>query len=304
MLSGVLKKYAASHGLKIAKGIAYGNLYGFVTTLAIDAGAVRIDFATKFADPVQKTAFLDAVSAVDMKKEYKVQRFVVQDDRLVLFCADGIGSMDRMDKLLQWFTALLVQFGASGVQSCTYCGAGLSAGRWVLMDGTAYFLHESCSQNLAGRIEAGNTRRKEEDTGSYAAGFVGAVGGAVLGAIVWALVLLMGYVAALVGLLIGFLSEKGYDLFKGKQGKGKVAILIVAVVLGVFLGTVGGYIGLFMKEVGTGYPLWDYIAASAAFLMENPSDLLMGLLFAGLGVFALLRKTGKAVADDKLTYLD
>ena len=37
--------------------------------------------------------------------------------------------------------------------------------------------------------------------------------------------------AAVGGLLIGFLALKGYDLFKGKQGKGKVAILIVIVLL-------------------------------------------------------------------------
>jgi len=53
----------------------------------------------------------------------------------------------------------------------------------------------------------------------------------------WAVVLNLGYVASLVGLLIGFLALKGYDLLKGKQGKGKVAILIVAIVFGVLLGT-------------------------------------------------------------------
>ena len=66
---------------------------------------------------------------------------------------------------------------------------------------------------------------------------LGMAAGAALGAVVWAIVLSFGYIASLVGLLIGFLAEKGYSLCKGRQGKGKIAILILAVVFGVVLGT-------------------------------------------------------------------
>ena len=128
--------------------------------------------------------------------------------------------------------------------------------------------------------------------------------GAALGAIVWAIVLSFGYIASLVGLLIGFLAEKGYNLCKGKQGKGKIAILILAVVFGVVLGTLlaesYGLFDLINSGMVSGLEISD-IPETILYLLVNDGEYLgivlknvaMGLFFAALGVFALLRQTGK-----------
>ena len=124
----------------------------------------------------------------------------------------------------------------------------------------------------------------------------------------------MGYVASVVGLLIGFLALKGYDLLKGKQGKGKVAILIVVIILGVLLGTFAAEMFTVITMINDGELNLEIAEAPLlvlAVLIEDPEyagavggNALMGLLFAALGVFSLLKKAGKAVAGTKVKNLE
>ena len=156
-------------------------------------------------------------------------------------------------------------------------------------------------------LDAENQERIDEDGGSYLTGFLGALGGALIGAIVWAVVLLLGYVASLVGLLIGFLAEKGYNLAKGKQDKGKIAILVIVIVLAVLLGTVAADAISLAQMINSG-ELYEYtygdIPLLILFLLLNDVEYLMvtvkncgmGLIFAALGVFGLLRNAKKEVS--------
>ncbi len=303
MIGSGMKKFAKENGMTVASGVAYGNYQGFAATFSEGSGYKRVDFATRFTDPVQKTMFMDALNGVNLQKTFRIQNLGVADKRIQIIFQDTVGTMNKIREFLNWFVPLLRQFGAAPIQICSHCGMEVTSGRWILMDGTAYFLHDACSRSLAEQINAGNAQRKAEDTGSYLTGFLGAVGGAIIGAVLWAVILVAGYVASLAGLVIGFLSQKGYDLLKGKQGKGKIAILIVAILLGVFLGTVGGYVVMLIMQEGMGYGIGAYIAVALEVLVENPGDLLLGLLFAGLGVFGILINAGKSVADEKFTYL-
>ena len=175
-------------------------------------------------------------------------------------------------------------------------------------------MHESCAQRVQGQLESDNRQRKESDTGSYAGGALGAVLGALLGSVVWALVLAGGYVASIVGFVIGWLAEKGYNLLKGKQGKGKVVILILAVILGVLVGTIAPDVVTLAGMINNGelpgntygdIPLLlvDIMILDSEYMSAVIGNALLGLLFAALGVFALLRKTGAAVADTKFKKL-
>ena len=119
--------------------------------------------------------------------------------------------------------------------------------------------------------------------------------------------------ASIVGLLIGWLAEKGYNLLKGKQGKGKVAILIVAIIIGVLLGTFAADAITLAEMINSNELALEYsqipgflvvmLAESEEYAAGTVSNILLGLLFAGLGVFALLRKAGKEVADTKFVDL-
>ena len=137
--------------------------------------------------------------------------------------------------------------------------------------------------------------------GSYAKGALGALIGALIGAIVWAVVYMLGVIAGIVGLLIGWLAIKGYDKMGGKQSKSKIVILIVCIIIGVLVGTYVGLIadcyselsdfGLTMDQIIE--IVNDTVAHNSELRGEVIRDVVMGLAFAGLGVFSLLRNEAK-----------
>jgi hypothetical protein len=227
---------------------------------------------------------------------------------------DNPGTMKKLRMFLEWILPLLRQYGATEVNTCAECGCELSGCRWILIDGVAYPMHSACAEKVKRDIAAEEEAQKQEIQGSYVRGAVGAFAGATLGAVAWAVVLMLGFVASLVGLLIGWLSEKGYTLLKGKQGKGKIVVLIAAIVFGVLIGTLGGYVASVYVEISKEAPgmlsfsdipqLVEFLLVFEETKIAMIKDVLLGLLFAGLGVFALLRKAGKEVSGTKVIDLE
>ncbi|MGN1020126.1 MAG: hypothetical protein ACI4O7_07105 [Aristaeellaceae bacterium] len=145
----------------------------------------------------------------------------------------------------------------------------------------------------------------EEPQGSMVMGILGAALGALIGAVIWALVGMAGYIVSVVGLLTAFLASKGYDLLHGRQGKIKVVVLLVCVILAVLLGN-AGTVAMEIHQVYTeeGYSM--YITESTFFQLMVPAlledsdfigaiikDSALGLLLAMLGCFGLVSQAGR-----------
>lgn len=314
MIGSGLKKLAKENGMTVAKGVAYGSLRGYAATISEGAGWKQICFATAIPDSVKKTEFMDAVGAVDVAKQFRVQKLGITPKAIQVNFLDNPGTMKKIYAFLDWFLPLLEQAGATGANICTECGFEVTGGKWALINGIGYHLHDSCAQKVKRDIETSNQEQKQADTGSYLTGILGAFGGAALGAVVWALVLVLGYVASLVGLLIGWLAEKGYTLLKGRQGKAKLLILILAIVFGVVAGTLaadviglaqmilnGELLGFVMGDIPL---LMSIFLGDPEYLAATGKNILMGLFFAALGVFALLRQAGREVAGVSYTELN
>lgn len=308
MIGTGLKKLANQYGMGVSKGMAYGSLNGFATTMCEGNGWKRLDIATRFENPEQQKAFEAALYGVDVKRQYRVQTLQVNQRNINVVFHDTVGTMKKIEAFLAWFYPLLEQHGAQKADICTECGTQITSGSWYAVDGIAYHMHDSCAEHVARELATDAQQRKEEDTGSYIRGFAGALIGALLGSVVWAVVLYVGYVASLVGLLIGWLAEKGYTLFKGKQGKGKIAILVIVIILGVLIGTLlpdvvvlaqmidaGELPGLAYGDIPT--LIMVVMAEDAEYMRGTLTNAGMGLLFAALGVFSLLRKTKREVTD-------
>lgn len=315
MIGSGLKKFAKENGMRVAKGMAYGSLRGFAATLTEGSGYKQIVITTKFADANKLQEMQAAMNQKNLAREFRVQNLVFSTDGIRIVFGDTVGTMKKIVAFVDWFFPMLRMYGAQGAEMCSECGGQIAGGCWKLINGVAYHMHESCAEYVRGQIVAENQNRKMESEGSYVSGTVGALLGAAIGAVVWALVLNAGYVASLVGLLIGWLAEKGYNLLKGKQSKGKVLILIVAVVLGVVLGTFAAdaiTVAQVISETEGATVTYAEIPQFLLMLLQEDSEYAaavagnigMGLLFAGLGVFALLRKTGAQVADQKFVDLD
>lgn len=316
MIGSGLKKLAQENGMKVAKGVAYGSLQGFAATLSEGSGYKRIVFATKFTDVAQKDQLLNEANQVNIQRTYRVQELNVAPNAVQVTFQDTVGTMKKIGEFLGWFIPLLRKYGATPANVCTECGCEITDGRWLLVNETAFYVHAACAERLKREIADEEQAQKEQRKGSYGMGALGAFLGSTIGAVVWAIVLNMGYVASLVGLLIGWLAEKGYTLLKGKQGKGKIAILILAIVFGVVLGTVASdcftLVGMINSGEMGGYITYGDIPALILYMLVMDSEyltatlgnLVMGLLFAGLGVYSLLRKTNQEVADTKIIDLE
>ena len=303
ILSG-LKKLAADNGMKVAHGVAYGSLGGYAASMSEGSGFKQITFSTKVAD---RDALLAAINQVDVQRNYRVQALNVAPNGIQVVFLDNPGTMKKISAFLEWFLPLLGQFEATTANICSECGADVTSGRWIMIDGVAYHMHDACAQKVRQEIVRTEEEEKQNREGSYGAGAFGAFMGAALGAVAWAAVLLMGYVASLVGLLIGWLAEKGYNLCKGKQGKGKIAVLIGAVIFGVVLGNLGAYAMVLIQEGGSvaDIPVFiAYLLSLPEFLRSFLSDIGVGLLFAGLGVYGILRKAGQQVSGTKIIDLE
>lgn len=318
MIGSGLKKLANENSMQVSHGVAYGSLRGYAATLSEGSGYKMIVFSVKFSDSVKKTEFMDQVSSLGQKqlyKTYRVNNLGIADRTIQIVFHDTVGTMKKIYAFLDWFIPLLQQSGAAGANICPECGCEITDGSWIMVDGVCHHVHTSCADKIELAIESSNEQEKQERTGSYLTGAVGAFLGATVGAAVWAVVLFLGYVASIVGLLIGWLSDKGYTLLKGKQGKGKVAILILAIIFGVLLGTVVPDIVTLVGMINSGelYGLTygDIPFMIALVFMEDPEyraatigNILLGLLFAALGVFALLKKANQEVSGTKFIKLN
>jgi len=315
MIGSGLKKLAQENDMKVAKGVAYGSLQGFAATMSEGSGYKQIVFTTKFTEAGRDDQLLAQINQVNVQRTYRVQNLNIAPNAIQVIFTDNPGTMNKIREFLNWFIPLLRQYGATGANVCDECGGEVIGGRWILINGIAYHMHESCAEKAKRTIIESEETEKQQQEGSYATGTVGAFLGAALGAVVWALVLNLGYVASLVGLLIGWLAEKGYTLLKGKRGKAKVAILILAIIFGVVLGTFaadyftlagminGGELpGVTLADIP--WLIFYVMSTDSSYVAATVGNILMGLLFAGLGVFAMLKKTGAAVSGTKVVDLE
>ena len=317
MIGNTYKKFAQENGLTLSNGVAYGSLRGYAASLFEGGGWKAIVFSVRFSDSARKAELLDAVGSLgdqQLMKLYRVTKFAVSDKMVQIIFHDNPGTMKKIKAFLEWFVPLLDTYGASKVNFCAECGLEILEGDWVLVDGVCHHVHSACGDKIQRQVEADNQRVKEDRTGSYATGAVGAFLGALLGAVVWALILYLGYIASLGGLVIGFLAEKGYSLLKGKPGKGKIVILIFAILFGVLVGTLLPDVFVLVGMISGGelpgamlgqIPLVIFYAlvGDPEYLRGILTNMGMGALFAGLGAFALLRRTSKEAADIKFMKL-
>lgn len=314
LIGSGLKKFAKENGMNVSSGVAYGALRGYAATLSEGSGYKQIVVTTKFSDPAKVQELQSQLNQKNITREYRVKNLTFTPGTIIIVFNDTVGTMKKIAAFIDWVFPLLGAAGASTADFCGECGGHLEAGCWKLINGVAFHMHESCAEKVRNQVAEENEARKQETDGTYLMGAVGAVLGAALGAVVWALVLLGGYVASIVGLLIGWLAEKGYNLFRGRQGKGKILVLVIAIVLGVLLGTfaadaisvaqlISETEGAIITYSDIPAFLLDLFITDGEYRSAALSNIFMGLLFAGLGVFALLRKASNEVADMKFVDL-
>lgn len=316
MIGSALKKLAKQNNLTISNGVAFGDFHGYAVTFSEGAGTKTMAVTTRGQSPESEQQFLDFVNSHNLKKLFRVIGFDMASNVILVVFHDDPGTMKKIYAFIDWFFPLLKQYSFLPVQYCSECGMTISSnGSWHLIDGIAFHMHEACALQVAASAETQARIDQENDTGTYGRGFLGALLGALLGSVVWAIVLCIGYVASVVGLLIGFLAKKGYELFHGRHGKGKLWIILLASVIGVIAGTFLGdgiSLGIMIANgelwgVGYGdiFPLiLNLLATDAEYSLAFAGNIAQGLIFALLGMISVIKDTHKETKSFKMKKLD
>jgi len=299
MVGKGLKTFAAEKGMTVSNGVAYGVYRGFMVSMHEGNGWKAVAFAVRFAEDTALQAAVEFLNDNAVQKQYRIAGYEAILSCVSVVFTDNPGTMKRIREFIDVFCDKLVVLGGVGVTHCSSCGLPLDGGVAVpaLLNDVVYYMHDGCLE----RDNAEFLRNEEEiaQNGSVATGVLGALLGAVLGAIPWAIAYYFGWFAAILGLLIGVAAKKGYELFQGKECKAKGVAIIVATILGVFLGESAAIIyaiydswladpeiavyGVTILDAAVGF--FNALFTDRSIIGDMALDILLGILFAGLGVF-------------------
>lgn len=320
MVGSGIKKLAAEKGLTVKNGVAFGNYGGYMLTLSEGSGWKSLTFAVRF--PTEEGAQRISALLADRanQKQYRIQNASVSTDLVQVILTDNPGTMKKLRALLEVLVEEFAACQALGVTVCSSCGQpfGAEPPVTVLLDGVACCLHESCMRRINEAEEQAREERRQE--GSVAFGLIGALLGGLVGSIPWAIAYYFGWFVGWLGFLIGAAAQKGYELLHGKDSKAKGLVVILVTVFFVFFAEFFTSIlaiwlefqndpqlaplGVSFGEVAVFF--FQTLAEDAEVCRAVVADLVLGLLFAALGIFSTVKgifsrhgkNSGKAVCMD------
>ncbi len=345
MLSSAMQKIANANHLKLEQNVAYGVVNGCFITLCDGIGYKRMYIyvgchhkSDDQGNPQPTTEGFSipehlivanelAQNIASLAADYKTY-YVLNDknnlpgDRRMNGVAVKNGYLVQVNFMMGRNTEKGIQAFIDNIlpqvanltepNKCMKCGLeNDDTTAPVLMSGEAVVpMHAQCAKEYIEAIDAAEAAKeaaKPQKRANPVLGAVGAFVGAMLGALVWAVVGMMGYIAAIIGWLIAFLSGKGYDLLGGKNGKAKIAIVIICVIIAVVVGNFATQIyfihDAYVEAVADLKP-WEQAIPESEFMQmcipmlwqdsevapEFFGNIAMGLLFAALGCWTVLRE--------------
>ena len=306
MIGIPFQQVANQYNLKTAQGVAYGLIGGYAVTFLDGLACHRIMITTRFATPSQKDNLMDIINAQDLKGLYNVRKLQVAK-KVIHIAFKGIPeTMDKIPAFIDWFFPLLEQNGASKANLCIQCQEIIddAEAKWVLRDGAVAFrMHETCAQELRESIKT-DCATKE---GSVKKGIAGAVLGALGGALVWATAQYINFYAPVAGIVIGWLAVFMYGKLGGKRSFARypavIASTLAGIALGVFLGELPDLLllGAGWNALGV---FFQAMEENYAFMSGIWSNLSMGMVFAGTGIYLSLRSDARKNTEYTVTDLD
>ncbi|MBR4308047.1 MAG: hypothetical protein IKT58_00485 [Oscillospiraceae bacterium] len=283
-----LRKFAQKHSLHLEYDRAYGSLCEYTVTVE-DGGDYLSLFLTTYFSCSEKAEELGAFLQMQaLHKTFDVYGIDIREDRIrVQFLRHG----DRFSNLLhflKWFSPVLEEYGACKETVCPCCGEVAEDGRWKLVRGVAYRIHEDCAPPLKTAAESKKETTAEESSGNELLAIAGGFVAVLIGTVIWALFQGWGYTASLVGFLMVLLAGRAYSLLKGQGGRKGRILLSAMVVLGILVGALFGNAYQVVRNLhsyGTEISLWKSLRQVLFALKNDGSSRLLYAQQCMLGVF-------------------
>ena len=309
MIGAAFKKYAGELHFTVDKGVAYGEYKQYMLTFSEGMGWKKVVIGVSFVNETSKADAYVFLMDQKFKASHRITEVLIEDTAVTLIFQDTMGTIkviqNTVEELLLKFTELHVQ----STQFCNYCGQVFADGNKekVLYNGSVRYMHPGCVDHLS--AEAGVAAEALKNEGSVARGTFGAVLGALVGSIPWAVAYYFGWFVGWLGLLIGWTAKKGYELLKGRETRVKAVVILLVVFFAVIFAEYATLLiscwiefskdpELAAMELSFG----DVVTYVNGVILTDGEiqtsmilDILMGWLFAGLGIFGMVRDIFKGV---------
>lgn len=313
MVGSAIKKFAGSNDLTIKNGVAFGYYKGYFITLSDGYGIKSASICVNLQGSPVKAEIASLFSNNNYKKQYRVAGSNVTDDYIdISFTDNGFNTMKRIGSFLEMFVHELSVREVSNLIVCPGCGQQFydNTAVPVLINGRVQFMHNSCVETYNENVSIANAEAKKE--GSVLTGAVGAIIGGLVGSIPWAIAYYFGWFVGWLGFLIGIAAKKGYELLHGKASKAKgIIIILVTAVCVVLAELVTNFIGLKIGIANdpelAAYSLttseilnifFRLITEDAELKRQIVADVVLGFIFAGLGIGSVARDIFKETDKD------
>ncbi|MDO4567831.1 MAG: hypothetical protein Q4B99_02605 [Clostridia bacterium] len=308
MIGSGLRKFAEENGFRVEKGVAFGLYRGkYMVTLREGVGWKSVCFAVALQDDGAKYALHSLINDAEFKTKHRVVGCDLTSGTVRIVFHDTFGTMKRLREATDAVYEQLCSSEVKGADHCSHCMRPLDSmdAKTVLIGDDVLPIHRACFEELSAQAE--ENAEKAKQTGSILTGALGATLGALIGAIPWAIAYYFGIFVGWLGFLIGIAAKKGYEICKGRETRAKGIVMIVVLLLVVvfveyatIICTSAIYILNDPSFAGTGLTFGDVftavnytLATDSAALLSCLGDVLLGWLFAGLGVLSTLRDVFK-----------
>lgn len=298
MLDAKWQDFAQAHGLVEKNGALYGVYNGYMLSVYQISSAYAFYLGIHLKEEAtaalggyleEQRAAYPIITHQPIGAGYSVQMPMKED--IVSIATNFLNDL----------TGKLPELGALS-NICPHCGNEVEPRpeNAIILDGVLTPMHADCahSVNLPPRPE--NAMQTEE--GNYLRGFLGALLGSLIGAIPWAIISLIGFFSGWAGFVIGLGALKGYELFKGKEGKGKVWISLACILFSIvfmhffteIIATINEIPGISFSEAFTLLllALEMNVEGVGSFWL----NLLIGLFFGLWGGLGALQKSSQKIA--------
>ncbi len=294
-----LQAYALTKGLMKKKNKYFGAYKGYMLTLSENSKGKLLYVA---AQTVNEEALAEVERFVLMQKNQGIgiTAYEVKAKMIGVFFAAGRKDLEQLDGFLEQLLQKLTELQALGTGYCAHCGQPIAEnGSLVQINGAACQMHAPCVERHNEQLA--EQQQEVQREGSLLTGTVGALLGGIVGCIPWAIAYYFGWFVGWLGFLIGLAAKKGYEILKGKTCKAKGVVVILATVLGVLVAEFAALVISLMADPEIGLGLGEAVQAVIQLTTENAEvqgivfkEILLGLVFAGLGIFSL----AKDIFDD------
>ncbi|NCC86995.1 MAG: hypothetical protein EOM05_03880 [Clostridia bacterium] len=304
MIRQGLKKYAQELGFKVGGGVAYGVYKQYLLTLKEGSNWKAVAFSVDLTDEAVKSELQDALSITSFDKRLGVRSVSINHAVFEVVFKDTFKTISKMSDAIEIIIEKMAAIGVKSMESCSYCWESLFEGdnKAVLICGKVFSMHSACVRKYEDEVRENAEAAKNE--GNVLKGIIGATIGAIVGAIPWAVAFYFGWFVGWLGFLIGIAAQKGYELFKGRETKVKGVVILIVSLLIVVFAEYSTYLFSWWYEFSTDPELVVYnlsfteifhflnssIAEDAEIKRTVIGDILMGWLFAGLGVLSTIRQ--------------